>query len=204
MTRSDAGAFARILERNRIEYIFVGGVAVRTYYPSETEDFDVMIIPRDYQRAVAAVDRDPAVASMSRGPAEMPGGHVIVHGALVRFDLLDPAAYAGRRSGPEFYDYVKRYASDPSPVGRVARPNVVWYMRLVIDRWELYVPKMLRDLRAGVPWSIADEVQRLAERHGVGRAVRDRLRRLRDDARVVGLLPPERDSAGKHSLRLGK
>jgi hypothetical protein len=116
----------------------------------------------------------------------MPGGHVLVRGALVRFDLLDPAAYSGRRSGADFFGYVTRYESDPSPLGRMARPPVVWYMRAVIDRWELYVPKILRDLRAGAPWSTVDGVRRIARRNGVEAVLEPRLESIRRAARVAG------------------
>lgn len=177
-----------MLRRNDVPFVFVGGVAIEQRFPSATEDLDVMVLPDGYARAVGRVDRDPSVVSMSRGPAEMPGGHVLIRGNLVRFDLLDPAAYSGTRTGEAFYRYVVRYHSDRTELGRVARPEVVWYMRLVIEPWELYVSKILRDLRAGAPWSIAGKVERIAEHFGVRSVVRARLGHLREDARLVGLL----------------
>jgi hypothetical protein len=187
MSRDPAGEFAQILRRNGIDYIFVGGVAIRLHYPSNTLDFDVMILPRDFRAAVDRVDKDPAIASMDRAPATMPGGLVIVQGTLVRFELLDPGAYSGRRSGAEFYSYVRRYASETSPLGRVAHPSVVWYMRLVIERHELYFPKILRDLRAGVPLSTLSEVRRIASRFGVAELLAPRLGQLKEIARVAHL-----------------
>ena len=184
MSTDTAGEFATVLRRNRIEYIFVGGVAIRVHYPSATVDFDVMVLPRDFAAAVDRVDQDPAVVSMDRAPASMPGGHVIVGGTLVRFDLLDPRAYSGTRSGSAFYAYVRRYASESFPIGRVAFPSVVWYMRLVIDRHEFYYPKILRDLRAGVPWPTVREVRRIATRFGVEALVAPRLDRLEELARI--------------------
>ncbi len=187
MTPNDALEFARILRRNRVDYVFVGGTAILRHYPSRTLDFDVMVLPRDFRRAVAAVDKDPSVVAMDRGPTSMPGGHVIIRGALVRFALLDPAAYAGTRPAGEFYAYVRRYASEPSRLGRVATASVVWYMRLVIDRYELYFPKMLRDLRAGVPWSTVDRARRIARRFGVAHLVDERARSLADVADIARL-----------------
>jgi hypothetical protein len=184
---AEAREFAQILRRNGVEFVFVGGVAIGQRFPSATQDFDVMVLPNGYARAVELIDRDPSVVAMSRGPAEMPGGHVLVRGTLVRFDLLDPAAYSGVRSGEDFYGFVLRYRSDLMELGRVARPEVIWYMRLVIDQWEVYVSKILRDLRAGAPWSIVAKVDRIAHRFGVQQRIRDRLVHLREDARVVGL-----------------
>jgi len=187
MKSDEASEFAELLRRNQIDFIFVGGTAILRRYPSQTFDFDVMVLPRDFARGVAAIDKDPSVASMSRSPATIPGGHVIVRGSLVRFDLLDPAAYAGTRTGQDFYTYVRRYASDPSPIGRIAKPAVVWYMRLVIDRHELYFPKIVRDLRAGVPWSTVDEVRRIAKRFGVDDVIRQRIQTLAEVADIVKL-----------------
>ena len=194
MIEAEAREFAQILRRNAIDFVFVGGVAIAQRFPSATQDFDVMVLPKGYARAVERIDRDPAVVSMSRGPAEMPGGHVLVRGTLVRFDLLDPAAYSGVRRGEEFYGFVARYRSDLTDLGRIARPEVVWYMRLVIDQWVVYVSKILRDLRAGAPWSIATKVDRIAHRFGVQRMIRERMEHLKEDARVVGFGPgqPER------------
>ncbi|MCI4369284.1 MAG: hypothetical protein ACHP93_05430 [Solirubrobacterales bacterium] len=188
MIRGPAREFAKILERTGIEYLFVGGVAMAESVPSVTEDFDVMILPSAFDAAVAAVDRDPSVVSMGRGPAEMPGGHVLVRGALIRFDLLDPNAYSAQRSGIDFYRFVKRYHSRATNLGRVALPEVVWYMRLVIDDWELYVPKILRDVRAGAPWALAEKVRRIARRYGVEAVLRSRLARVEEDLRINHLL----------------
>ena len=182
-----ASEFAGILRRNHIDFIFVGAKAIFRRYPSQTFDFDVMVLARDFARGVAAVDKDPSVASMSRSPVTMPGGHVIIRGPSVRFVLLDPAAYAGACTGEDFYAYVRRYASDSSPIGRIAKPAVVWYMRLVIDRHELYVPKMVRELRAGVPWSTVDEVRRIAKRFGVDDLIACRIRTLSEVAEIVKL-----------------
>jgi hypothetical protein len=190
---AEAREFAEILRRNGVDFVFVGGVAIGQRFPSATQDFDVMVLPKGYARAVDLIDRDPAVVSMSRAPAEMPGGHVLVRGTLVRFDLLDPAAYSGVRTGEEFYDFVARYRSDLTELGRVARPEVIWYMRLVIEQWEVYVSKILRDLRAGAPWSIVAKVDRIAHRFGVQPMVRDRVAHLGEDARVVGFGPGSSD-----------
>jgi hypothetical protein len=187
MSESEADEFAKILRRNGIDYIFVGGVAIQTRFPSETFDFDVMVLPKDFAGAVERIDHDPAIASMDRSPASMPGGHVIVKGTLVRFDLLDPAAYSGAKTGDQFYSYVRRYASESSDLGRVATPSVVWYMRLVIDRFELYVPKILRDLRAGVPWSTIEGVRTLGARFGVSDRIMPRLDHLEETARIARL-----------------
>jgi hypothetical protein len=187
MSETETAAFAKILRRNNIDYIFVGGAAIRTQFPSETFDFDVMVLPKDFNGAVDRIDHDPAVVSMDRTPASMPGGHVVVMGALVRFDLLDPAAYSGKKTGAQFYSYVGRYGSQKSDFGRVAIPPVVWYMRLVINPYELYIPKMHRDLRAGVPWSTIEGVRALGVRFGVSDRIDKRIGRLEETARLAGL-----------------
>jgi hypothetical protein len=187
MSENEAAEFARILRRNAVDFIFVGGTAIRAHFPSETLDFDVMVLPEHFAEAVERIDHDPSVASMDRTPASMPGGHVIVKGTLVRFDLLDPAAYSGTKTGTQFYSYVRRYASEKSDLGRVAIPAVVWYMRLVIDRFELYIPKILRDLRAGAPWTTIEGVRAIGARFGVGNRINPRIDLLAETVRVARL-----------------
>ena len=56
----------------------------------------------------------------------MSGGHFLVGATVVRFDILDPAAFSGTHAGDEFFDYVNRHGSRDFPEGRVATVPVVW------------------------------------------------------------------------------
>ncbi|MDE1879343.1 MAG: hypothetical protein KGI89_02225 [Euryarchaeota archaeon] len=193
MNREHVRAFARMLSRNGVRFVVVGGAAVLTVYPSESRDVDVLMVARDYDRAVEALDHDPSIESMTRESGEMAGGHFVVGPTLVRFDLLNPSAFSGTLTGDEFFDHVVRYGSKEAPEGRMATVPVVWYMRLSIEgeAWLVQVQKVLRDLRAGAPWGLMTKVKRLASRFGVGPRVAERIERVREEAERAGLLRPE-------------
>ena len=191
MNRDHVRAFARILERHRLRFIVVGGAAVFRAYPSESRDVGALLLTREYARGIESLDRDPSVVAMTREPGETAGGHFLVGTTVVRFDILDPAAFSGTRAGDEFFDYVYRYGSRDAPEGRVATVPVVWYMRLVIEgeAWQVQVQKILRDLRAGAPWSRMADVRRIARRFGRETRVGERIVRVREEGRRAGVLP---------------
>jgi len=183
--------FMAILARNSIRSVIVGGAAVRRSYPSESQDVDALVMTKQYGAAVRALDKDPSVVSFSHERNQMATGHFHTRYRLVRFDLLDPTAFAGTSAGDDFFDYVARHGSVLTEDGRMAKVAVVWYMRLVIegDSWTAQVGKILRDLRAGVPWETTSGVRRIARRFGVGQRVDQRLLTVEDAARLAGLLP---------------
>ena len=191
MNREHVQAFAKILERNRIPHILVGGAAVMAVYASESRDVDALLLAREYDHGVDALDHDPSIVSITRESGEMAGGHFMVGPTRVRFDLLNPEAFSGRRTGDDFFDYVFRYGSREGPEGKMATVPVVWYMRLVIegDAWLVQVQKILRDMRAGAPWSLMTQVRRIAIRFGEDARLKVRIGRVRQEAERARLLP---------------
>ncbi len=185
-------AFAQILRRNKVRYIIVGGSAVLHFYPSESRAVDALLLAREYGRAVSLIDKDPAVVSFSSGDGEMASGRFLSRKSVVRFDLLNPEAFSGARPGDAFYDFVSRHGSIPTEDGRLATVDVVWYMRLVIEgeAWRVQVPKILRDIRAGAPWSVVDKSLRIARRFGTQERLRGRVHGpdgLAEATRLAGL-----------------
>ncbi len=190
MIRHHVRAFVKVLKKHGIRYVVVGGAAVAEVYPSESFDVDVLLLAREYTTGVDALDHDPTIVSMTRERDEMAGGHFVDGPALVRFDLLNPRAFSGHRPGDAFFDYVERYGSRASSEGAVATVPVVWYMRLVIegDSWLVQVQKILRDLRAGAPWSLSKDVLRIATHFDVQTRLKERLGLVRQEAERAGLL----------------
>lgn len=191
MNREHVQAFTKILERNRIPHILVGGAAVMAVYASESRDVDALLLAREYDHGVEALDHDPSIVSITRESGEMAGGQFMVGPTLVRFDLLNPEAFSGQRTGDDFFDYVFRYGSREGPEGKMATVPVVWYMRLVIegDAWLVQVQKILRDMRAGAPWSLMTQVRRIATRFGEDARLKERIGRVRQEAERARLLP---------------
>ncbi|MGA7860716.1 MAG: hypothetical protein WCB19_02530 [Thermoplasmata archaeon] len=166
-------------------YLVVGGLAVEQKVPTATEDVDLLLAVADYERVVAALVADPSV-QIDEGRL-ISGGFMDGGDGKVDFDLLNPVAFAGKRSGEEFFDFVYRSRSYESPLGRTADPQVVWYMRLMVPDWETYIQKIVRDLGNGAPWKWVDDVRRIADRFGAETTVGGRIGALKGAALVAGI-----------------
>lgn len=196
MRPNDLPAFAKILARHRVGFILVGGAAVERFIPSSSRDVDALVLPREYARAVRELDHDPEVVSISKEPGSLVSGHFIASGSLIRFDLLEPNAYSGDRTGEEFYQYVGHYRAVEQEGLTIAKPPVVWYMRLTIDDWRTYVPKILQDLQSGGDLRWLDEALDVANRFGRGPAVAERVAEVRAAGKVLGIGVPQTEERG--------
>lgn len=191
MNPTDLPTFVEILHRHQVEFIIVGGAAIEAEIPSVSRDIDALVLSRDYARAARELGTDPKVVSISNEPGSLASGHFLSSGTLVRYELLDPTAYSGTRSGEMFFEFVRRYHGRTTKMGTVARPWVVWYMRLVIEDWRTYVEKILRDLRAGAPWGWIGKVRVVALKLGTADRIAPRIDELREVVRLAGLLPSD-------------
>jgi len=159
-------------------------------YPSESLDADAVLMARDYAHSIRVLGKDPRVVSLSREAGMMTTGKFHSRTRLLGFHLLDPAAFSGTNPGDDFYDYVARYGSILSPIGRVSTVPTVWYMRLAIEgeAWTAQVGKILREVRSGAPWTLYQGVAKIAQRFGLRRRTAERWRIVQDSARRAGLL----------------
>jgi hypothetical protein len=194
MNPEEIGIVGRRLQKLSARFLIVGGAAVARAVDSETEDVDLMLAVSDYGRVVRGFAGDPSVQIEAHGP--IAGGFLLAGGRRVEFDLLDPSAFSGERSGNEFFDYVLRYRSRPGSEGRYATPPVVWYMRLTVPDWLSYVQKILRDLRAGAPWRWMEVVRHIARRFGTEGKMVSRIENAKEAARMARLLPPDSEDVG--------
>ena len=110
----------------------------------------------------------------------MAGSEFRVGTRWVDVEFINPRLFSGRSPPDEFFDYVKRHRSERTDVGPCATPAVVWYMRLAVPDWEIYVQKILRDARAGVPEATLDDALAIADRFGVRAVLEPRALRARE------------------------
>lgn len=151
------------------------------------EDADFLLALSDFGRVVQGLASDPLVHLETFGA--IAGGILVAGGRRIEFDLLDPTAFAGTHSGAKFFDYIRRYRSVPGREGPFVTPAAVWYMRLCVPDWLTYVQKILRDLRAGAPWSWMGTVLAIARRFGTQAEIVPRIRATQEAARMARLLP---------------
>lgn len=156
----------------------MGGASLERGFPIGTGDIDVAVALKDYPRVLETLRRHPRVRAVE-DLGTMAGCEFRIGTRWVDVEFLHPRPFAGERSPDDFIDYVRRHRSERTDVATFAAPEVVWYMRLAIGDWEVYVQKILRDVRAGVPPSLLDKVLDIAKHFGVLEVLAPRVERAR-------------------------
>jgi hypothetical protein len=173
------------LRRNGIEYIVVGGQAIAEEVPVMTQDLDVMVALRNFDRAVAQLGREPAFGTEERkswiARWEVQGSATPLKTDV---DLLNGQPYCGSMSPDDFFDYIRERWTVTGRLGLTARPPVVWYTRfLAVGFWGAYAVKVMRDIRAGAPRTWFDGVREIANRTGTSRTIAERIAWVEDALR---------------------
>lgn len=150
MILDDLPEVVRELRTMRIEFIVVGGASLERMYEIGTGDIDLAIAAKDYRAVLEKLRAHPRVRNVE-DLGTIAGSEFRVGTRWVDVEFLNPRPFAGRRRPDDFIAYVQRHRSETTALATFAAPEVVWYMRLAIPDWEVYVQKILRDVRAGVP-----------------------------------------------------
>jgi hypothetical protein len=180
LRRADLRKLCRALRDLDVEYVLVGGMAVELAgYPTGTEDVDFAVTMREFERAMRKLNADPRFRNVE-SLGTIGGAGFFTGDRWIEIDFLNPTLFRGRKTGDDFMRYLRRYRSKETAFGPVARPEVTWYMRLVIPDWEIYVQKILRDARAGTPERTLEGALAIASVLGVDRVVAPRIRKTRE------------------------
>lgn len=179
MKAEEIEAIAERLHELGIPFVVVGGSALERKYSVGTGDVDLLVTVGDFHSLEEALngrkDVGPFDPTGTIGTAQM-----LVGSGWTEVEFLTGQPFSGDLSGDEFVRYVRDYRSDRRGRIRWARPEIVWYMRLSTDDWELYVIKIRRDLRAGVPSSTFDGVIDVARHFKVGNKIEPRVRKAKE------------------------
>ncbi len=185
MILDDLPSVCRDLREAGIAYIVVGGASLERRFPIGTGDIDLVVALRDYAGVLAKLRRHPRVRNVEDART-MAGCEWLVGTHWTDVEFINPRLFSGRREPDAFVEYVARYRSEETEVGRVAAPEVVWYMRLAVPDWTVYVQKILRDVRAGVPASLLDRVLDVAGHFGNRADLEPRVRTAREAIGLIG------------------
>ena len=156
----------------------MGGASLERTFPIGTGDIDVAVALKDYPRVLETLRRHPRVRNV-KDLGTMAGTEFRIGTRWVDVEFINPRLFAGKRPPDDFIDYVRRHRSERTDVATFATPEVVWYMRLAIGDWEVYVQKILRDVRAGVPPSLLDKVLDIAKHFDVLEVLAPRVEQTR-------------------------
>jgi hypothetical protein len=163
-----------------VPFIVVGGSAIERVVPVATKDVDVLISTSDWPTVDLALESRADAAPLDPMTGNIRGTILTLGRGRIDLEFISGGPFSGQFPQDSFSQYVREHESVVHDGIRYATPAVVFYMRLNSpDDWRLYVSSIERDLRAGVPKKTLDLAAEIADRFGVGPAVRERISSLR-------------------------
>jgi hypothetical protein len=162
-----------------VDYVVVGGAAIERHYRVGTMDLDFAIALKDYTTVLTKMASHPRVRDME-DLGTIAGCKFRVETRWVDVEFINPKLFCGKSPPDHFIDYVRRYRSEHTDLGPCATPPVVWYMRLAVPDWQIYVQKIIRDFRAGVPEKTLEDAVAIAAHFGIRELIESRVRQARE------------------------
>lgn len=163
-----------------VDYIIVGGSAIEDEgWDIGTYDIDFVLTTKEFSEIEQELKKSDRFKVVKRIKT-MIESEFMFENTWRTVEFLDPGYFSGEKTADGFIDYVKRYRSTKMDVGYVANPEVVFFMRLVIADWEIYVQKILRDIRVGLPISLLDDVIEIADTLGIEEKIKPRVEYTKD------------------------
>jgi predicted nucleotidyltransferase len=168
-----------LLRRHQIRYVVVGGQAVAREAATTTHDVDVMVATGDYATTLARLRGEKGLA-FDWEDDQVARFRLLALGG-VPLDVINPATFAGVRSGRDFFRYLVEEGSTITEGIAYATPEVVWYTRLLTKRWKAYAEKIVTNVIDGVDRERLGRVEDIARRFGTESTVRPRVAHVREE-----------------------
>ena len=179
MTEPEVAAADRVLRRQGIQFVVVGGQAIAQRAATTTHDVDVMVATSDYARTLARLRTEKDLAfdfeddQIARFRIRPLGG--------VPLDVINAATFAGNRSGEDFFRFLTGDGSSVTDGVAYATPEVVWYTRLLTKRWRSYAEKIVTNVIDGVSEGRLRKVEEIARRFGNETTLAERIAYVREE-----------------------
>jgi hypothetical protein len=179
MTEPEVEAADAILRRQGIRFVVVGGQAIAQKAATTTHDVDVMVATLDFGKTVERFRGEKDLTfdwsddQIARFRIRSVGG--------VPLDVINAAAFAGNKSGAEFFRYLTQDGSIEDDGVAYATPEVVWYTRLLTKRWKAYAEKIVTNVIDGVSSGRLNKVEEIARRFGNEATLQERIAYVREE-----------------------
>ena len=181
MTEDEVRFADKILRRQGISYVIVGGQAVARSAATATRDIDVMVATEDYARTVSLLRKEPGVA-FDWNDGTLCRFRILAHGG-VPLDVINSAAFSGKPPGTDFYRFLTEESSSTADGVAYASPEAVWYTRLLTKRWRAYAEKIVTNMIDGVSPDRLAGVEAIGRRFGTEATLAERVAYVREGMR---------------------
>jgi len=180
MNKETLTDLCKVLKETGVKYVLVGGASLEMHdYEIGTLDIDFIVTIKDFQKVIKKLKKNPRFRNVE-DLKTMASSEFLMGTTWIDVEFINPKLFCGSKNPDYFVDYVINYRSVRTPIGHVAKPEVVWYMRLIIPDWEIYVQKIMRDVRAGLPSTLLDEVEEIAKVFNVKDILKSRVQKAKE------------------------
>lgn len=160
------------LHRLDIDFLLVGGSAI-------VDQIDFVLTPKEFDEIEERLEKNSRFI-VRDSIKTMVGTEFMYENSWRTVEFINPTHFSGNKTADEFVEYVKRYRSKKTDIGHIANPEIVFFMRLMVNDWEIYIQKILRDIKAGLPLDILNEVMAISKTLGVEEKMNPRIEKTRE------------------------
>jgi len=184
----DVKALSDVLADEGVAFIVVGGASLERTWSVGTHDIDVAVTMADFSRVLQKLQVHRRFRNVDDDMIPIAGSEFFTGTRWTDVEFINPRPFSGTLPPDDFIDYVRRHRSREVEGIVFAEPEIVWYMRLSIPDWIVYVEKIVRDVRAGVPLEILEKVLGVSKHFGNTDLIIPRIREARSVLKIRGIL----------------
>lgn len=186
MILDDLRELNAVLTGLHVSSVVVGGASIERLWFVGTSDIYLAVTLSDYSQVLNSIRRHPRFRNVDDDSLPIAGSEFQVGTRMIDVEFINPRPFCGLLQPDDFIDYVRRQHSIKVEGMTFAEPEVVWYMRLIIPDWIVYVQKIIRDVRAGVPLEILKKVLQISRHFGNEDTIRPRIEEVRKAVKLLG------------------
>ena len=153
----------------------VDGASPERSWNVGTVDIDLAVSFKNYSGVLDKLRGNRKFRNVEDCSIPIAGTEFFIDDRWVDVEFINPKPFSGSLQPDEFIEYVFQHRSEKEDGITFANPEVIWYIRLIITDWEIYVQKIMRDIRVGIPIEIFSKVKDVAKHFGNSEVIRARI-----------------------------
>lgn len=173
------------LRKLNIKPLVCGGSALElSGFPVKTEDIDLLVTVEQFNKLNNTLKKSNKFRVIDRVENRI-GTEFKFKNRGMDVEFVNAELFSGKLSAKKFFNYLEKYRSSERNGILFVEPEVVWFMRLVIGGWQVYVQKIVRDIKAGVPVKTISKIKKLAKKTRTEKLLRERIKKLKEIIKTI-------------------
>lgn len=168
------------LKEMGIDFLLVGGTALESQgFLVRTLDVDFALAVKDFNALEEKLKKNPKFKVIDRLNSII-GTEFAFEDSWIDVEFISLKLFSGKISSEQFFNYLIKNRTICKNDIFIAKPEVVWYMRLAIADWKIYVQKIIRDIIVGVPENTLEKSLEIAKKTGLEKELKKRIEEVKE------------------------